>query len=228
MSVEVFFFHLLTCHCVFPALSIHLFSRDSLNKCFFYILVKVCVSIMFHDTEQHILIKNICCGKSCSKYVLTYTENVMVTVLDHFLRTRAILTTMGHRWIGTWARTCLCSTSASGTAFVPVSPCCPATIPLAKKWSKYSVSGKGHFSNIFYLYIGTFPKLFVTKENVEVITWTQNIIVAVLTLFLQTWTYFSSMGWGWIGAWAKMFLCSTTTSHATFAPTTPGRPATIY
>ena len=47
---------------------------------------------------------------------------------------------MGCGRIGTWARTLLCSTITSHTAFFPVSPCCPAIIHWAKAfWTNITV-----------------------------------------------------------------------------------------
>ena len=160
------------------------------------------------------------------KNFLTWTENVIVTILSHFLRTCTPFSPMGCRWIGAWAWTLLCSISASSTALVPVSPWCPAPIYLKKEqfntfqslpFFQYSRLTKQHFQNVL--------SRFVAKE---VLTWTQNIIIAVLSHVLQTCTRFSSMGCGRICAWARTLLCTTTTSHAAFVPITPWRPATIY
>ena len=93
------------------------------------------------------------------KNFLTWTENVIVTILSHFLRTCTPFSPMGCRRIGTWAWTLLCSISASSTALVPVSPWCPAPIHLKKE--QFNTFQSLPFFQ-YSTYKATFPKRFVT------------------------------------------------------------------
>ena len=83
-------------------------------------------------------------------YLPTWTEHIFVAVLCHFLQTHTIFTTMGRRWVGAWARTCLSSSTTWHTTFVPASPDCPASVHWIKllyramsqsRWSKISSNG---------------------------------------------------------------------------------------